>query len=46
MEAGEVAVGEHDGGYFDGIAGDKLDDAGGQAGFEEDAVDEVVGGDG
>ena len=46
VEAGEVAVGEHDGGYFDGVAGDELDDAGGKAGFEEDAVDEVVGGDG
>ena len=46
VEAGEVAVGEHDGGYFNGIARDELDDVGGEAGFEEDAVDEVVGSDG
>ncbi len=46
VKAGEVAVGEHDGGYFYGIAGNELDDVGREAGFEEDAMDEVVGGDG
>ena len=46
VKAGEVAVREHDGGYFYGVAGDELDYVGGKAGFEEDAVDEVVGGNG
>lgn len=35
-------MGEHDGGYFDCVAGDELDDVGGKAGFEEDTVDDVV----
>lgn len=39
-------MGEDDGGYFYGVAGDELDDVGGEAGFKEDTVDEVVGSDG
>ena len=42
VKGGEVAVGEDDVGDLDGITGEELNDVGGETGFHEDLVDEVV----
>lgn len=44
VEGGEVAMREDDVRDADGVTGDELDDIGGETGFHEDFVDEVVGG--
>ena len=46
VQTGEVAVGERDRSDLLSISGDELDDVGGETGFEEDLVDDGVGGDG
>ena len=46
VQTGEVAMGERDGSDLLSISGDELDDVGGETGFEENLVDDGVGGDG
>ena len=46
VEGSKIAMGEDDVGDLDGVAWEELNDIGGKAGFHEDLVDEVVGGDG
>lgn len=46
VERGELWVGEDDVGDLFGVAGDELDDVGWETGFDEDVVEDVVGGDG
>ena len=43
VQAGEVVVVEDDGGHFCCVPREELDHVGWKAGFEEDAVDDVVG---
>ena len=45
VQGGEVWVGEHAAGYFFGVSWEELDHGGGEPGFEEDTVDDGVGGD-
>lgn len=46
VQISEFVVREGDFGYFDWVIGDELDDIFGQVSFEQDLVDELVGGDG
>lgn len=45
MKARKITVGEDDGGYFDSVARNKLDDAWWKSSLEEDFVNYVIGSD-